>query len=233
MIINIEELSSDHEGWQIKISCGDKSQVTRLINPFNAAQEERLRWSVEDHIVLEPFNKITCQRSCEELTAYGKQLFDLLQLKMLVDGNTDSTDIVINIFGAAKASTVNSIHWEVLEDPKLWQQSSITGSTVMVKRCFTTKPIQDRRLKSTFNIVYVAARPIDLDYIEHRLLSRRVMHIIENIKRDAIDVQCHILRPGTWGALVLYLDSIRQSKGSGQIDLVHFDMHGRFNANQQ
>jgi hypothetical protein len=222
----VAEVSSSDQGWLLDISCADSSRRIRLTDPSTAAQEERLRWCMEDHAVLEPFNTSRCQESLEELKTYGRHLYDQLQIESLISGHSDISNVILNVAGTGGKPNVHLLHWEVLEDPILWPGGAETPWHIAVRRSFRSAPVIDKRIKASFNILYVVARPTKVNYIEYRLLSRRLLQIIDRINRDAMDVQLHILRPGTWGALVSYLDSIRQLKGMRHTDLVHFDMHG-------
>lgn len=96
----------------------------------------------------------------------------------------------------------------------------------MVRRSFNSRLMFDRRIIGTFNLLYIVTRPtLNLD-LDHRILSPRVVDTIDHLKMDSIEVQLHILRPETWPALVLYLNSVQRSRGKKYFELAQFDMHG-------
>jgi hypothetical protein len=201
------------------------------MNPFTIDQAEELRWCIEDFARLEPFQKNKCEASLLQLQKYRSALFDGLQLRSRLSGvcsNRKADRLTLSVSQLAGPSRFHQLLWEVLEDPSLWEALAKTMK-VSVQRCYHLPVAFQFRARKVFTLAYIVARPglKREKYIDHRLLSRSLVTTIDKIDRLALQVDLQAVRPGSWKALVQYLDAVRSKYGKGHVALVHFDMHGR------
>src|SRR5579862_3725962 len=80
-VIRIHETPSRApEGqWEAIVCYGDKDAQIRLTDPFSSAQEEELRWNIEDHPSVSPFEIERAARVSADLGSYGRALVNQLQ----------------------------------------------------------------------------------------------------------------------------------------------------------
>lgn len=193
---------------------------------------DELRWSIETYAQEDPYNFSRCEKSAREIDQYSTALFSELQfpvkLPFILSGRKVSR-VHLFITQNEDLSQYHQLQWELLESPALWGSVSSEPMQVSVTRSYTVPTPFSIRVYEEFKLVYVMARPkVKREkYIDHRLLLRSLVGMIDEIHRMAINVRLFVVRPGSWEALVEYLDTIRAKHGKGSVSLVHLDMHGR------
>jgi len=226
--LSIAEESKLTEGWRVKVSLGEQHWTADLREQMGPEEQDRLRWSLEDHALKSPFETEKCEQSLKELEEYRIKLFESLQFRKHLPELDRKMRVVIEISEGKLDSGFQQISWEVLEDPSLWSEHEDETRNIEVRRMYATKPIKDYKFFGSFSILYVVARPWqDRDtFIDHRLISRSLVQTLDKASPSSVQVNLEIVRPGTWPALVDHLESSRVLNGRGYYDLVHFDMHG-------
>ena len=97
--------------------------LTKLfIDPFlgaNVLKEERLRWLLEDHATLFPYDVTKARQCTAELVEYGKSLANQLDLRNIFSGYTnllEEVDIVfLDVSESCASFMFQTLHWEVVE----------------------------------------------------------------------------------------------------------------------
>jgi hypothetical protein len=226
MSLSIAEECRLPNGWRVKVSFGEKTWTVDVLELMSPEEQDRLRWSLEDHALKSPFETQKCEQSSKELESYSQRLYESLELRKHLPDLDPKFGLVIDVTEDKFESSFHQINWEVLESPSLW--SDHEAYTVEVRRMFTSKPVEDRMGEGTFNILYMVARPWqDRDmFIDHRLISRSLIQTLDKAGPSSVQVNLDIVRPGTWYALVEHLERSRVLNGRGYYDLIHFDMHG-------
>jgi hypothetical protein len=227
MKITIEEEGKASEGWSVKITLGEQHWMAQ-VDQMEPEERERLRWSLEDHALQAPFETQKCDQSSTELTEYRAKLFEALQVQEHFPRSNVAPDILIEVLEGKRDSGFQQIPWEVLEDSTIWASCGIEPDRIEVRRMFVTKPIEDHGGFGNFRILYVVARPWQdrETFIDHRLVSRSLVHTLDRAGPNSVQVDLEVVRPGSWPALLEHLEGARVRHGSGHYDLIHFDMHG-------
>jgi NB-ARC domain len=136
--------------------------------------------------------------------------------------------------------TVHRLHWEVLEDKRLWPEfnfvitirrlMSVNVDAIYTLGSVRSRPHAQSDPKSTFNIPLAVARDLseDADLYEEvspTLASQILLEIGSEVSkiREDLHIQIEIVRPGTLQVLEKYL----LAHPPGYFQLAHFDTHGR------
>ena len=209
------------DSWTVEIRF--RGAITHVPLPLESSSKdlEDIRWYLEDFASDKgsPFETARALH-CKELlsdkafalhTALGLNVFDL--------GNT--RQLVIIVRKQPDAKDFFAVPWELLEDPQLWP----TDLKVQVRRSMDDgKPqrgqwdVADHGL----NILLAVSRPnfaLDVDY---RLISKRIVNIVDNLPSKGLKVTIELVRPGTWVGLKAHLDRYPPR----HFQVVHLDVHG-------
>jgi hypothetical protein len=129
------------------------------------------RWYVEDFAAKEPYATTRARITSNRLKTYASCLQQDLKLERifvtLPRGSTKRRAIVIDVYDARKVNNIHQLHWELLENPDLWERKNVT---VHIRR--SVQPIEhhmegpmDIKLwqptpeaPRSFNILLVVAR---------------------------------------------------------------------------
>lgn len=230
--VDIQEVIAADGIPMIVVSCKSLSWQVKTSDVPSPPEKEQLRWYLEDFAQDSPLDISKAEPVSGALAEYGGKLFDALGLGQLEKAFDQSpSTIIINVQDPVHESKVPEMLWESLEEKKIWSTTQgICTAQAIVRRASQGKPRLRTRVRQSFNILYVVARPImKVDkYIDHRLLSKSIVETIDAIKRYSAEVQLQIVRPGTWEALYEHLNEARSATDQqGYYDLVHFDMHGQ------
>ena len=230
--------------WDVKIAAGEKSSRARLSDPFADSTafgkdpESAVRWYFENYIT-EPFEATKADFAAEALFAYGRDLAAQIVRSGLLPKNGDieieiqaidgprnpGTD---DVLGQSEGRDLQHLHWEVLEDLKVWPPGHIFESVSIIRSVRRTTGAVSGSSEvlqgNKFKILLVVSRPgqdTDLDY---QLVSRSLVVIISHVSetKPGTKVSLKILRPPTWRAF-------QEDVQKYDYDLVHLDMHGRLN----
>ena len=195
-----------------------------------------MRWLLEQHSTLYPYNSNKAQSIRTEIEEYGQSIFEQLKiLPFLPRQSSGSSPILFDVYDSDDDSIFHQIHWEALEAinerydylPPLTVRRRNRGP-----RARSPPPAQHGSAKSTFNILMVISRPAGKEDIDPSLGSRSIMNIIMSLpEHDRCRISFEIARPGTWAAFESCIRERTQSwwtrGGQGPwFDAVHFDTHG-------
>lgn len=217
-----------------------------LLDRGNPAKDEDLiKWYLEKHVD-EPFEATEADSAGRLIREYGQSLAlqisssGLLPAEGHLEIEVGTPDGETGGPGHA-VSSLQRLHWEVLEDVALWPENHKFQS---IGVCRTTTSAADTapagasafpqiragadvlepRVRKHFNILLVVSRPGGGRDVEHQLVSRYLVDIADRVSKASPDLEVvlEVLRPPTWAAFQACLseDSARR------YDLVHLDMHG-------
>lgn len=209
--------------WWIDVRYREWTQTIVLTDPFTPDQQEQLRWYLEDYAEKEPFEATRAEKVFQNLTAYGKELAEQLRINQVIPSGHR---LILEIEVGKHASTIHQLHWEVLEDVELWPQDGRPKEVSVTRILSDTPACPNQGISSfanlpTFNVLLVASRPRRFD-INHRLISRILVYIIDKLPTTAFPINLQIVRPSTWDAFESHLRRYEP----GYFHLIHFDMHG-------
>ncbi|TFA99949.1 hypothetical protein CCMA1212_008371 [Trichoderma ghanense] len=241
--IEITEALTDDDTRIIAVKSRSSSWDVSPTELLSDRLKEQLPWYLEDYAQLDPLDTSRAKSVAEELGGYGRRLFNALEFERLRDKLNESTSLLtISVHHSTHTSAFPETLWEALEEPSLWSAQGIHAQ-VIVRRVFQGEPRIRVRVRKTFNILYVVARPMTPEstnsidpnaYIDHRLLSKAVVQTISAMQDDSVQVELQMVRPGTFKAFKDHLTRVRDAIGRpGYFDLVHLDMHGRVESDEE
>lgn len=209
-------------------------QVATIKSPFSTVEEADLTWYVEKHALSDPFARRRAKRVCQNLHRYKKTLgatIEPLLEKALAqcDAKVSLRSIRLCIEDNIGDASLQSLHWELLEDEHVWKVLQIP---VLISRLVGASEETGRKdviLPKAYNILFVAARPTQRDDLPYRLISKPVWTLIQSYPdlKDGISMQ--FVRPGTWDKTIATLNDYNK----GHFSLVHFDLHGIIHTGRQ
>lgn len=230
--VDDETLTSGSHTWIIELVSKTTTSHISLADPFATSiavgvdLEKEIKWYLENYID-EPFDTTRADSARDNLSGYGCVLAAQLALSNLLpkDG-----EIELEIAGdqsqlSRSVRNMQQIHWEVLEDVKVWP-SSHRFKSVSVFRSLTVPPKavpghQKQLERKSFRILLVVSRPNQENDLEYQLVSRCLVTIIDHVSKTkpGKNTSLKVLRPPTWQAF-------REHLQEHDYDLVHLDMHG-------
>ncbi|GAB6039507.1 tetratricopeptide repeat protein [Endothiovibrio diazotrophicus] len=219
-----EQPGADGANTVVSFDHGPEHPAT-VSDPFDEKQETDLEWYFEEYLKFPFIEEVRYQRAAASIGPYGEKLFRQLF----------STPEVIEEYGPIKKAGIENLiieikgspefhrlHWEALKDPKLPRPFALECPLL---RRNLTPPNADARPRpaDTLRILLVTARPFGERDVAYRTISRPLVESLENAR---LPVAVHILRPGSYRALVEHLEATRDHHGAGHYHVVHFDAHG-------
>jgi hypothetical protein len=224
--IRIKEKSSANDIFTLNISIKDndeyeEEQEVSLCNPFDAEVDDLLEWYFEKYIS-SPYDDVKVKDAVKAIEEYGKSLFqNLFTGNMLFRYQTAlqisrPENITVEIVG--DTPRFQSIYWESLRDPKQNQPLAALGTIFLRKNIRSVNVRAIVQESPTINLLIVTARPNEESDVNYRTIQRPLIDLIEE---TATPIKAHILRPGTYEALIRHLD-----EKAGYYHIIHFDLHG-------
>jgi hypothetical protein len=225
-------LQNSRTGSEVEVATGDKSWICPLpetvINSSENGFEEDLKWLVERHAVRDPFEGTAALRVMKNLRKYGTELLDALQLHNGFPTRKPTLSrVLVEVHDDPAASTrLRGVHWEVLEDPRLYVRSKLM-SDVSVRRIIVSPKFIHQGSKHAISdsntahtqILAVTARKPGFDPIPHRLVTKPMLRIMKGL---GMREELRILRPPTFQQL----EKLLQQSDFGTYQIVHLDLHG-------
>ena len=219
------------------------TNLTFTAESLSLADEEEIRWYLEDYAQISPFDKSRATAAARILSRVGERLFSTIDWRVASKDFKPHQSVSIQILELVNTdpqSSVRHVYWELLEQLELWPDA-IRPSSVVVSRSYpgigqsvtqhvkrqdavkiATGMCRERSEKTdTFNILVCSARPDGVYDIPQRLVSQIVR---QEIQRPGLDrkARMDIVRPGTFEALKQHF----AASEIGYYDIVHFDLHG-------
>ncbi|KAI1275144.1 CHAT domain-containing protein [Xylaria sp. FL0933] len=232
MLISVTCLKNSATGSEVQVTAGGKSWICTLPKEVTRSSEdgfeENIRWLVEQHAVRDPFEGTAALKVMKTLRKYGDNLFKALQLHKAFD--TDKLTlphILLEVHDEPATPTwFRGVHWEVLEDPRLYVRSKHISNLTVCRITLSLKTITkhpDHTVRdlntAPIQILAVTARKPGFDPIPHRLVTKPMLRIMKGL---GIKEQLRILRPPTFEQF----ENVLEHSKPGTYRIVHLDVHG-------
>jgi hypothetical protein len=228
-----ERFDPASKAWALSLTplASAQSQDIQLEDPSSPELEREFLWYWEDFALQDPFEKSRALAAEQSLLKYAETIRDAIE-EPLADilRNRQSTLQEVTVHLAIKSEGSNSslqrLHWELLENLELWTRLPSTCKAIQVFRRImsaASSPITEcPTVTSRLNVLVTTARP-DLDEdIPYRLVSKNIWKTLQTASHLGQHINIKIVRPGTWEALSKELNE----KDKGYYHLIHFDTHG-------
>ncbi|KAG7284484.1 hypothetical protein NEMBOFW57_010859 [Staphylotrichum longicolle] len=233
-----QETSESTSQWNIELAAGSKSINWRLRDPSSAFQglpgvesEETIAWYFENY-ASEPFETTKSDIAATLLSQYGSDLASQLAGSGVLPRSGHitlqiSTPARTEKSPEATGSSLQHLHWEVLENVGLWPAGFRFSSVSVVRSLIgrSDAAVDDGHTlghkSKRFNILLVVSRPRPETDIDYQLVAKCLVAIVDDVSRNNpnLKVTLTILRPPTWQAF-------REHLHDNHYDLVHFDTKG-------
>lgn len=214
--------------WTVSLSTG-VNKVDRLAtikSPFSAAEEADLTWYVEKHALNDPFARKRAKEVSQNLHRYRTSLAGPVESLITravteLDVDVPFRAIRLCIEDTAFATSMQSLHWELLEDETAWQTLK---TPVLISRLVGARQSSKKQevASKMYNVLFVSARPTQRDDLPYRLISKPVWGLIQSHQDLKSQISMQFVRPGTWDKTRAMLKAYEK----GYFSMVHFDLHG-------
>jgi hypothetical protein len=207
------------------------------------------RWYVEDFAAKQPYATTKARNTSNSLETYASCLQQDLKLEKIIvtlpRERTGRRAIIIEVYDARKVNNIYQLHWELLENPDLWERQNVT---VQIRR--SVQPVEycrdglvDIKLwqptpeaPPSFNILLVVARDTtDNNELDPTFALKLLLNVQQKSRINGLStrINLEIVRPGTVDALEEHLKRSRLIRGDQYFHLVHFDLHGIIDAKKR
>ncbi|MEU7872396.1 CHAT domain-containing protein [Dactylosporangium sp. NPDC049140] len=210
---------------QINFGGGEAIRAT-LTDPGHADTEELLRWYFEDHIRYPYLDHDRRARAAAEIRHYGEALFAQLfggaaapAYRRARERGFDGYRLVV-----AGSPQFQRLHWEALRDRAA--NLLVALRMPVLRRPKDIGPgFELPAEQSVLRILVLVARPDGRADVGYRTISRP---LLDAVRQARIPVVVDLVGVGTWAALRDHLRDASRRHGTGHYQVVHFDMHGAF-----
>jgi len=226
-----EQLGADGTNSVVSFNNGPEHPAT-VSDPFDGKQEADLEWYFEEYLKFPFIEETRYRAAAASIAPYGEKLFNQLfaeskaqrEYGRIIDQGVEK--LTIEIKGSPE---FHRLHWEALKDPELPRPFAL--ECPLLRRNLNPAAVEARpRPSDTLRILLVTARPFGERDVAYRTISRPLVEALENAR---LPVEVHILRPGSYQALVEHLEVSRDEHGAGHYHVVHFDAHGAVLGHEQ
>ena len=226
--IGLIEPSSENQEFRI--------ELPEALYDFESAYWEDLRWYIEEY-TNDPFSTQRAQSTAFRLRSYGTSLAHAICKSRAFSADLVNCTLLIEISGREEFSRqLAVIHWEILEDPSLWDVDSRPVNISVIRTVYgpqyssgmslSQRPADSDISLTPQHVLASTARPsLELD-IPHRTITRSICEAVEDSKNELAAFK--IVRPGTFKALQEALSVVEP----GHYGLVHLDLHGYLKNNK-
>jgi hypothetical protein len=228
---------SKSQQWAVAVEASSGCARITIRDPFEQSPElgedpeGSLKWLLETY-ASEPFEATRADLATASLSNYGRDLAaQIVKTGLLTKNGSIRLEIVSEDSGRgidpnSSETTLQRLHWEVLEDTQLWPSEFSLNSVSVIRSVLRsgeqggigTEPFTGKK----FNILLVVSRPGKQKDVDYQLVSRSLVAVVDHVSKTRSDtkVSLTILRPPTWAAFQKELQN-------QNYHLVHFDMKGR------
>ncbi|MEO1625162.1 MAG: CHAT domain-containing protein [Bacteroidota bacterium] len=224
----IEHSNQGTESFELELVFDEQQHFRRTVQtPHTEDADIDLEWYFEDFL-REPFTAQTRVARIERdyIRDYGTQLFEQLFGEPAVENlfyesiNAEGmSELQIELLG--QSLEFQSVLWETLRSPEFPGKPLVASGAKMYRNSKLSSRIRARvGDHPQVNLLLVSARPSEENDIDYRTVQRPLIELIN--REPGIQVNPHVLRPGTFRAFKEQLDRM----GSGYYHIVHFDLHG-------
>jgi hypothetical protein len=224
--------------------------TTPIKDPFTLDDYDHCRKYLEPWQQNQPYSLDEAKRMSKRFEDYQQNLFQQLNLK---PHQLWASRIDIDVFEAGDSTplphTINRVHWELMEDPKLWCKPE---AKVIVRRMVSSEAEDLTAINNTariyswtvkemsipsFSILLVVARRLfggpnyEHNDVNPSLAQMAILEVSEKLKELSLPyrVRLEIVRPGSFEAFKRHLHKKCSGKNQGYFHVVHFDVHGCIN----
>lgn len=208
-----------------------ETDALNFIQPFENKDFSDLTWYLETYassyiadVDVDQANKIE-----QRLKELGEKLFNSIfsdpEARRIFNAFQDTEEKrLINI--SANHSTILSLPWELLREPK---GSFLMNEKLSIRRRYAGagggKKFFKINTKEKLHLLFVVSRPEDVGFLNPRSEAQAVM---QALREKQANVEIEFLRPATLDNLIKRLEN----EDLPSIDIVHFDGHGTFVENK-
>ncbi|MCG8339223.1 MAG: YraN family protein [Proteobacteria bacterium] len=230
LVVEIEELSNDEPMFEVKVKIGlaEPYQVF-LLEPTKLVKEPEKRrdldWYFEQYMY-QPW--LAGGDACAKaIVIYGQELFQMLFPKTEELDRASELREAINyarfdkttfrIIG--KTGNFHGILWESLFDPATHEPLLVKNVKFSRGSNSPARYLAHNNQFDSLNLLIVTSRDSWQGDVDYRGIQRP---LIEAIIRSELNINFHVLRPGTFQSFTDHLEEV----GAKHYHMVHFDLHG-------
>ena len=217
---------------QVTVSFDDEtSEAIAFSSPWTEQNQKDLRWYVETYSTR--YMTEVDDRRAEQIAAqfkeWGKALFNQVfgtrDAQRLFNAFQDSREVGRVVTLNAEQPKILALPWELLHDPQgnyLFNENPRISIRRKLKR-EGRKPFRVNP-KNQLHLLFVISRPDDVSFLDPRTEPKAVLNALAVKGINQVTVE--FLRPATFDKLIKRLENTDLP----QVDILHFDGHGVFDA---
>ena len=217
---------------QVTVSFDDEtSDAIAFSSPLTAQHQKDLRWYVETYSTryMTEVDDRRAEQIAAQLKEWGKALFNQVfsarDAQRLFNAFQDSREKGRVVSLNAEHPKILALPWELLHDPQgnyLFNENPRISIRRKLKRG-GRKPFKVNP-KNQLHLLFVISRPDDLNFLDPRTEPKAVLNALAVKGIEQVTVE--FLRPATFDKLIKRLENTDLP----QVDILHFDGHGVFDA---
>jgi hypothetical protein len=217
---------------QVTVSFDDEtSEAIAFNSPWTAQNQKDLRWYMEDYAsgYMTEVDDRRAEQIAAQLKEWGKALFNQVfgtrDAQRLFNAFQDSREKGRVVSLNAEHPKILALPWELLHDPQgnyLFNENPRISIRRKLKRG-GRRPFQVNP-KHQLHLLFVISRPDDVGFLDPRTEPKAVLNALAVKGINQVTVE--FLRPATFDKLIKRLENTDLP----QVDILHFDGHGVFDA---
>ena len=217
---------------QVTVSFDDEtSDAIAFSSPWTAQHQKDLRWYVETYSTgyMTEVDDRRAEQIAAQLKEWGKALFNQVfgtrDAQRLFNAFQDSREKGRVVSLNAEQPKILALPWELLHDPQgnyLFNENPRISIRRKLKRG-GRKPFKVNP-KQQLHLLFVISRPDDVGFLDPRTEPKAVLNALAIKGIEQVTVE--FLRPATFDKLIKRLENTDLP----QVDILHFDGHGVFDA---
>ena len=224
--------------WAVRLRTDDGYFACSIADSLADDRIKELQWYLEEFATEagSPFETDRAEKCRSSLRDHAQNLAGALDFESRI--RSEDACISLQVQGISEQSTIFRLLWELLEQVEWWRTKKSNFSPILrvvVSRSFGLRapsldPLSMKILPMkcpSLNILFITSRPRFERDVGHRLVSERLFKVVKRAQESLYSVHMHIVRPGTWTAVVSYLKRTTERFGQGFFHIVHLDVHGR------
>ena len=217
---------------QVTVSFDDEtSDAIAFSSPWTEQHQKDLRWYVETYSTgyMTEVDDRRAEQIAAQLKEWGKALFNQVfgtrDAQRLFNAFQDSREKGRVVSLNAEQPKILALPWELLHDPQgnyLFNENPRISIRRKLKR-EGRKPFRVNP-KNQLHLLFVISRPDDVSFLDPRTEPKAVLNALAVKGIEQVTVE--FLRPATFDKLIKRLENTDLP----QVDILHFDGHGEFDA---
>ncbi|PZV27114.1 MAG: hypothetical protein DCF12_06205 [Snowella sp.] len=217
---------------QVTVSFDDEtSDAIAFSSPLTEKNHKDLRWYMETYASghMTEVDDRRAEQIAAQLKEWGKALFNQVfgarDAQRLFNAFQDSREVGRVVTLNAEQPKILALPWELLHDPQgnyLFNENPRISIRRKLKRG-GRKPFKVNP-KHQLHLLFVISRPDDVGFLDPRTEPKAVLNALAAKGINQVTVE--FLRPATFDKLIKRLENTDLP----QVDILHFDGHGVFDA---